>query len=113
MYFLISAHDSSMSASTENRQAVLTALASVPAGKVVSYGDLAREAGLPGAARAIGRILRTLPKDTVLPWHRVVNARGEISIPHQGALVQRERLEAEDVVFLNGRVDMKTHRWRE
>jgi len=77
----------------------------------MTYGDLAREAGMPGAARAMGRLLRTLPKGTSLPWHRVVNARGEISIPHQGATVQRERLEEEGIALLNGRIDLRQHRW--
>lgn len=98
--------------SSEIRQAVLNTLAQIPLGTVVTYGQVAAFAGYPGASRAVGRLLRSLPPDTELPWHRVLNARGEISIPHQGALIQRERLEAEGVVFLKGRVPMDQYGWQ-
>ena len=59
---------------------VFTALAEVPPGTVVTYGQLARLAGLPNGARQVGRILGNLPRDTQLPWHRVINAAGKISL---------------------------------
>lgn len=95
----------------EARIAILNTLAQIPFGAVATYGQIAEYAGMPRAARAVGRLLRTLPKDTELPWHRVVNAGGEISIPHQGALVQRERLESEGVVFLKGKISLKDYQW--
>ena len=86
----------------------------IPAGKVSTYGDVARSAGLPGAARRVGRALKGLPKDTRIPWHRVVNAQGRISLPDgsAGQYTQRERLESEGVVFRGNRsIDMKRYRW--
>ncbi|WP_226646080.1 MGMT family protein [Microbulbifer variabilis] len=87
-------------------------LASIPSGYVVTYGDLAEMAGFPRAARLAGQQLRKLPKDTNLPWHRVINAQGRISLPEPGASRQRERLQKEGVSFLKGRVDMARYRWK-
>ena len=86
----------------------------IPPGKVATYGDVARQAGLPGAARRVGNALRGLPKDTKIPWHRVINAQGRISLPadSSSSYRQRERLEAEGVVFSSTRaVDMRCYRW--
>ncbi|SEA31147.1 O(6)-alkylguanine repair protein YbaZ [Microbulbifer marinus] len=87
-------------------------LAAVPRGRVITYGDLAEMAGYPRAARLAGQTLRKLPRDTKLPWHRVINAQGRISLPEPGAQRQREKLEKEGVAFLRGRVDMRKYRWR-
>jgi methylated-DNA-protein-cysteine methyltransferase-like protein len=86
----------------------------IPPGKVATYGDVARHAGLPGAARRVGRALRGLPEDTGIPWHRVVNAQGRISLPPGSAAqhAQKEKLRAEGVRFLDSRrLDLKLHRW--
>ena len=86
----------------------------IPPGKVSTYGDVARHAGLPGAARRVGRALRGLPEDTGIPWHRVINAQGRISLPPGSAArhAQKERLNAEGVHFSNfQRIDLKMHRW--
>ena len=88
-------------------------VALIPPGKVATYGDVARQAGLPGAARRAGRALRALPAKTGIPWHRVINAQGRISLPEgtRGHYTQRERLEAEGVVFsATGRIDLKRFR---
>ncbi len=90
-------------------------VALIPGGKVATYGDVARQAGMPGAARRVGMALRRLPPGTRIPWHRVVNAQGRISLPEGSAsqLTQRERLEAEGVVFrANNSVDMIQCRWQ-
>ncbi|WP_323846985.1 MGMT family protein [Microbulbifer magnicolonia] len=91
---------------------ICSVLAAVPRGRVITYGDLAEMAGFPRAARLAGQTLRKLPHDTTLPWHRVINAQGRISLPEPGAGRQRERLEKEGVTLLNGRVDMGKYRWR-
>lgn len=90
---------------------ICVALAQVPAGRVVTYGGLAELAGLPRAARLVGQTLRKLPKDTRLPWHRVLNAQGKISLPEPGAKTQRARLEAEGVLLLKGKIDLDHYRW--
>ncbi len=94
-------------------QRVWQVVALIPPGKVATYGDVARLAGLPGAARRVGRALRGLPEDTRIPWHRVLNASGRISLP-PGSVShrrQRQRLEAEGIQFHNGRLSLGSYRW--
>ncbi|MFI2811522.1 MULTISPECIES: MGMT family protein [Microbulbifer] len=86
-------------------------LAEIPRGRVITYGDLAEMAGFPRAARFAGQALRRLPQGSKLPWHRVINAQGRISLPEPAAQRQQERLEREGVVLIGGRVDLGKYRW--
>lgn len=97
----------------ERRQRVLAVVDSIPRGRVATYGQVAAEAGLPRRARLVGKILATLPAGTKLPWHRVVNAAGTISLRHgAGPKLQRSRLAREGVRFsAAGRIDLRAHRW--
>jgi methylated-DNA-protein-cysteine methyltransferase related protein len=85
----------------------------IPRGAVLTYGEIAGRLGRPGAARAVGHAMRVCPAD--IPWHRVVNARGGISVRARasGMVTQRIRLEQEGVAFRAGRVILARHRWRE
>lgn len=87
----------------------------VPAGSVTTYGDVAVMAGFPGHARLVGYALHALPDHSAVPWHRVVNAGGGISLGRAhpgGELVQRQRLEAEGVEFRpSGKLDLRRYRW--
>lgn len=94
-----------------NAEAVYTILAQVPFGQVITYGALAKAAGYPGAARWAGSLMRQLPADSKLPWHRVINASGRLSLPGQAGATQRMRLEAEGVLFKNSRIDLKRYHW--
>ena len=87
---------------------VVRVLKEIPESYVVTYGQVARMAGSPRAARQVVRILHTMSEKHGLPWHRVVNARGEIAISDEESKnLQRTLLESEDVVFLaDGRVDL-------
>lgn len=84
---------------------IYTVVAAIPAGMVMSYGEVARRAGLGRAARLVGRALAECPPD--VPWHRVVNAAGRISLPAGSAAAaeQRQRLAAEGVLLRAGRVE--------
>ncbi|HEY0810840.1 MAG TPA: methylated-DNA--[protein]-cysteine S-methyltransferase [Longimicrobiales bacterium] len=85
-----------------------------PRGKIISYGGVAAKLGQPRAARAVGRALNALPDNTRVPWWRVVNSRGEISLRgvQQGQALQRVLLEREGVRFArNGRVSWKEFGW--
>lgn len=96
-------------------QRVLATVDSIPKGSVASYGQIAREAGLPRHARLVGRVLRELPSGSKLAWHRVVNSAGKISARADGApsVEQRRRLEREGVRFEpNGRIDLARFGWR-
>jgi len=93
---------------------IYAAVTSIPPGRVATYGQVAEEAGLPRRARLVGAALKNLPEESGVPWHRVVNARGEISErPRPDAVTeQRILLEDEGVVFqADGRVDLAVYRW--
>ena len=87
----------------------------IPAGRVTNYGRVAELAGLPGHARLVGYALHALPDHSAVPWHRVVNARGEISARGTGAgggVVQRLRLQDEGVEFdARGRLSLARFGW--
>ncbi len=87
---------------------------SIPSGQVASYGQVAAIAGNPRAARQVVRALKMWARSRNLPWHRVVNREGRISLPPGGGYEeQRGLLEAEGVAFgLDGRIDMKHHQLR-
>lgn len=86
----------------------------IPHGRVATYGQVALMAGLPGSARLVGYALHTLPEGTDVPWQRVINARGRISLhPQFGGLLQRELLEAEGVAFgPDDTVSLEKFRWQ-
>jgi len=86
----------------------------VPRGRVVSYGGIAALLGQPRAARGVGQALHALPDGSDVPWWRVVNHNGEISIKGvlHGAALQRQLLRAEGVRFNRaGRIDWKRFGW--
>ena len=86
----------------------------IPSGRVASYGQIARLAGLPRHARLVGYALHNLPAETRLPWHRVLAADGRIArraFPEEGHW-QRDLLEAEGITLVGGAVDMAQFAWR-
>ena len=86
----------------------------IPRGRVATYGQVAALAGLPGHARQVGYALHALALGTRLPWHRVINARGEVSRRRRPGdeLSQRLLLEREGVGFdARGRVALARLRW--
>jgi methylated-DNA-protein-cysteine methyltransferase-like protein len=86
----------------------------VPRGRIVSYGSVAALMGAPRAARAVGRALCTLPDDASVPWWRVVNRNGEISIKCSvhGPALQRALLEGEGIRFDRvGRIGWEIWGW--
>jgi len=93
------------------RAAVYALVRRVPAGLVVTYGQVAALVGRARSARAVGSAMGRCPDD--VPWHRVVNAQGGISRRRQssGMLTQRIRLEQEGVPLRRGRVSLARYRW--
>ena len=85
----------------------------IPEGKVTTYGFIAAIAGNPRAARQVARILHSCSRKDNLPWHRVVNRNGKISLKHyNGYEVQKQLLEREGVVFAeNDTIDFDTYLW--
>lgn len=88
-------------------------VAMIPWGKVATYGQVARLCGYPGHARYVGQILKKLPANTSLPWHRVLNAKGEIALTPDSEAYHRQRvlLDEENICFTGGRVQLSRYQW--
>lgn len=86
----------------------------IPVGKVATYGQIARLIGLPHHARHVGFALSHLDSGHDVPWHRVVNAKGQIHTRHNGQpSYQQETLEAEGIVFKeNGAINLMHFQWQ-
>ncbi len=86
----------------------------IPAGKVASYGLIAALAGNPRAARQVAWVLHSSSAADKLPWHRVVNRNGRISLkPYAGYEIQKQRLQQEGVVFdEEDAIDLDRYLWR-
>jgi len=95
---------------TEN---VIEIIRSIPAGKVMTYGQIARLSGSPRAARQVVRILHSMSKKHRLPWHRVINAKGQIALQEDEAYNEQVlSLEAEGVeIGLGGVIDLDKFQW--
>jgi methylated-DNA-protein-cysteine methyltransferase related protein len=101
-------------AASESYERIWAAVRRIPRGRVATYGQIAALAGFPKQPRLAGYALHQLPSATRLPWHRVINAQGRISFPRGSAAFreQKQRLEADGVAFVGGRVDLERYRWR-
>jgi methylated-DNA-protein-cysteine methyltransferase-like protein len=86
----------------------------IPRGSVASYGQIAEIAGIPRGARQVGYALRQLPSGSDVPWHRVIQSSGRIAFEKGSPAYNRQArsLIMEDVVILEGRIDMKKYRWQ-
>ena len=95
-------------------QRIYAVVRRIPKGRVATYGQVADLAGIPGHARQVGYALHALPEGTAVPWHRVVNAKGEISLRSlPGAELIQQQLLAREGVLLNarGRIALARARW--
>jgi len=97
-------------------QRIYAAVRRIPRGRVSTYGAIARVAGLAGQARQLGYALSALPAGTTVPWHRVINAQGRLSLERSASgagITQRLRLVREGVVVdAAGRVSLEKFGWR-
>lgn len=103
-----------MTDNIEKETLIYTIIANIPAGFVASYGQVATLAGYPQNSRLVGRLLKQMPDDSVIPWHRVVNSQGKISFPAGSDKYQeqRQKLLLEGVSFKNDKVNMRECRWQ-
>ena len=105
-------HDESAPDSFPFRAAEL--IRSIPKGKVATYGQIAQLAGIPGHARQVGYALHNLPDGSGVPWHRVINQKGQISFISDifARSLQRELLESEGIVFdSDGVIALEKYQW--
>lgn len=93
--------------------AIRRVIASIPQGRVSSYGEIAARAGLPGRARLVGRVLGDAGAEAALPWQRVLRSDGRIAFPPgtRAFRAQVRLLAGEGVLVRNGRVDLALHGW--
>jgi len=85
----------------------------VPYGKVATYGQIAEYSGIPGQARLVGYALHNLPRGTDVPWHRVINAKGQISLSDLDGMYEEQRrlLKKEGIRFVKDVVDFRKYGW--
>ena len=92
---------------------VIEIIKKIPAGRVATYGQIANLAGNNKAARQISRILHSSSDKYDLPWHRVINSQGKISLRSgDGFEMQKAMLENEGVQVIDGRIDLKKYKWK-
>jgi methylated-DNA-protein-cysteine methyltransferase related protein len=93
----------------DSNAAIYEIVTSVPAGSVVTYGQIARALGMPNGARQVGWAMHRCPEGC--PWHRVINSRGKVSLSNPLGALQRSLLEDEGLAFMDGRVDLAEYAW--
>src|SRR5919204_5612629 len=106
---------SNLPAHGSTHQRIYAVVRRIPRGSVATYGQVAALAGLPRQPRLVGYALHALARATKVPWHRVINARGMVSIRSDGSasLSQRLLLEREGVYFdIRGRVSLERFGWK-
>jgi methylated-DNA-protein-cysteine methyltransferase-like protein len=98
-----------------SHERIFAVVRKIPRGRVTTYGTVARLAGLGAHARLVGYALSALPSGTSVPWHRVINAQGRLSLERSAlgaGLTQRVRLVKEGVaVDAAGRVSLDRYGW--
>jgi methylated-DNA-protein-cysteine methyltransferase-like protein len=94
-------------------ESIWRVVAAIPSGRVSTYGEVARLAGLPRGARQVGRALGKAPASLKLPWYRVIGAGGRIALPKDSAgyRTQIRKLRAEGIDVENGRVRLPEVQW--
>ena len=96
---------------TNFTEQVLEIIKAIPRGKVMTYGQIAAYAGNPRSARQVSRILHSMSMKHNLPWHRVINAKGTISLTGEAGFVQGEMLASEGIHVINKKIDLKMHQF--
>jgi methylated-DNA-protein-cysteine methyltransferase-like protein len=94
---------------TEFTERVIAVISNIPFGKVMTYGQIAAYAGNPRGARQVSRILHSLSEKYDLPWHRVINSKGGISLTGEGGFMQGELLSREGINVIDKKIDLKKH----
>ncbi|WP_083207844.1 MGMT family protein [Fictibacillus arsenicus] len=95
-------------------EAVINIIKSIPPGKVMSYGQIAKAAGSPRGARQVVRILHSMSGKYNLPWHRVINSKGEIGIQDEELFFTQKSLLEDEGVQIKGKrtIDMEKYRYQ-
>ncbi len=103
-----------MKDSNELHRQILEVIVLIPYGKVATYGQIAKLAGIPKHARLVGYVLKHLDQESSIPWHRVINSQGKISvmrINEKGGNIQQQLLADEGIYLLNNKINLKVFSW--
>jgi methylated-DNA-protein-cysteine methyltransferase related protein len=104
-----------MAAGSDSYRRIHAVVSRIPKGRVATYGQVAALAGLPRQARLVGYSMHALPAGSSVPWHRVVNAAGRISVRGNGLghdELQAQLLRREGVRFVAGAIPLARYRWQ-
>ncbi|QWB99698.1 MGMT family protein [Mycoplasmatota bacterium] len=88
---------------------VIKIVKDIPKGKVMTYGQVAFNAGNPFGARQVSRILHSMSQKEKLPWHRIINAQGKISLGGELGIIQKSMLIDEGIIFKNNTVNLREY----
>jgi len=96
------------------KEKIYTLTSQIPHGKVATYGQLAKLAGSPGAARAVGMCMKTNPHPEIVPCYKVVASDGSLTgySAGKGILTKKEKLLHDGVFFVGSKVDLKKSQWK-
>ncbi|WP_151814818.1 MGMT family protein [Acinetobacter junii] len=103
-----------MNDTNELQRQILEVVALIPFGKVATYGQIAKLAGLPKHARLVGTVLKNLDEGSHLPWHRVINSQGKVStinLDENGENQQLKLLKNEGILLENHKIKFKDYQW--
>jgi Predicted methylated DNA-protein cysteine methyltransferase len=97
----------------ELSQRIISVISAIPIGKVATYGQIATLAGQPRAARQVARLLHSSSDKYDLPWHRVINAQGHISLSGTAGKKQALKLRVEGIeIMAHNRIDLAVYQWK-
>ena len=94
---------------TKFTEEVLEIIKMIPHGKVMTYGQIAAYAGNPRGARQVSRILHSMSSAYNLPWHRVINSKGSISLTGEAGFTQGSMLSSEGIEVINKKINLKKY----
>ena len=104
-----------MATGSDSYRRIYAVVSRIPRGRVATYGQVAELAGLPRQARLVGYAMHALAADSDVPWHRVVNAAGKVSLRSDGLGhddLQAQLLAREGVRFVAGAIPLARYRWQ-
>jgi len=91
---------------------VVDVILGIPSGKVMTYGQIAKLSGSSKGARQVVRVLHSMSRAYQLPWHRVINIKGELSLADESRMIQKLRLQSEGIDVTNDdRIDLKRYQY--
>ncbi len=93
-------------------QVIIEIIKEIPPGKILTYGEIARRAGTPATARLVSYLLHSSSEKYFLPWHRVINSKGQISLTGMAGEEQKQKLLSEGIKIHSGKIDLEKYTYQ-